>query len=153
LIGGNLDSSFLTPFFYPVENWIRRKLRLDGFSINAGFIQNLFSEYSSDPSQFSDMSDFTSDITQFSSSILLNNLSMNMSKYIGYRMFVDYELMLQEATDLQQKTQILVSHEAALRLVLPKQYRLGYTLNYAPQENKRLTHEIMLQRSLRFWGL
>jgi len=153
LIGGNLDSSFLTPFFYPVENWIRRKLRLDGFSINAGFIQNLFSEYSSDPSQFSDMSDFTSDITQFSSSILLNNLSMNMSKYIGYRMFVDYELMLQEATDLQQKTQILVSHEAALRLVLPKQYRLGYTLNYAPQENKRLTHEIMIQRSLRFWGL
>ena len=155
LIGGNLDSSVFTPFFYPVENWIRRKLKLDGFSINAGFIQNLFSEYSSDPSQLADladMSNFATDITQFSSSILLNNLSINMSKYIGYRMFVDYELMLQEATDLQQKTSILVSHEAALRLVLPKQYRLGYTLSYAPKETK-ITHEIMLQRSLRFWGL
>lgn len=153
LIGGNLDSSFLTPFFYPLENWVRRTLHLDGFYINAGFIQNLFSEYSSDSSQFSDMSSFISDIPQFSSSILLNNLSMTMSKYIGYRTFVDYELKLQEATDLQQKTSILVSHKASLRLVLPKQYRLEYTLNYAPQEDQRLTHEIMFKRSLRFWGL
>ncbi|HNQ43531.1 MAG TPA: hypothetical protein PKI59_03845, partial [Candidatus Cloacimonadota bacterium] len=42
LIGGNLNSSVLTPFFYPLENWIRRTLKLDSFSINAGFIQNLF---------------------------------------------------------------------------------------------------------------
>jgi len=155
LIGGNLNSTVLTPFFYPAENWVRRTLRLDSFSINAGFIQNLFTEYSSDPSQLADladMSNFSSDITQFSSSILLNNLSLSMSKYIGYRMFVDYDLTLQEATDLQTKTKILVSHDASLRLILPKQYRLGYTLNYAP-EDTRFSHEIMLQKSLRFWGL
>ncbi|MDD3283406.1 MAG: hypothetical protein PHY41_08035, partial [Candidatus Cloacimonetes bacterium] len=155
LIGGNLNSTVLTPFFYPVENWIRRNLKLDGFSINAGFIQNIFSEYSSNPSQLADMADLSnlsSDITRFSSSILLNNLSVSMSKYIGYRMFIDYELNLQEATDLQKKTKLLVSHDTSLRLVLPRQYRLGYTLNYSPQDTG-FTHEIQLQKSWRFWGL
>lgn len=155
LIGGNLNASVLTPFFYPVENWIRRTLRLDSFSINAGFIQNIFTEYSSDPSHLADLADinnFGSDIAQFSSAILLNNLSLSMSKYIGYRVFADYKLMLQEATDLQQKTKLLVSHEVSLRLVLPKQYRLGYTLNYSPKDTG-FTHEVMLQRTFRFWGL
>ncbi|MDY0324758.1 MAG: hypothetical protein RBQ87_01125 [Candidatus Cloacimonadaceae bacterium] len=155
LIGGNLNASVLTPFFFPVENWIRRNLKLDGFSINAGFIQNIFTEYSSDPSHLAELTDinnFSSDIAQFSSAILLNNLSLSMSKYIGYRMFVDYKILLQEATDLQQKTKLLLSHEASLRLVLPKKYRLGYTLNYSPQEIG-FSHEIMLQRTFRFWGL
>jgi hypothetical protein len=154
LIGGNLNSSVLTPFFYPVENWIRRTLKLDGFSINAGFIQNIFTEYSSDPehlAELTDINNFGSDIAQFSSAILLNNLSLSMSKYIGYRMFVDYKLTLQEATDLQQKTKMLVSHETSLRLVLPKQYRVGYTLDYSPKDTG-FTHEVMLQRSFRFWG-
>lgn len=155
LIGGNLNSTVLTPFFYPVENWFRRTLKLDGFSINAGFIQNIFSEYSANPSQLADMTDLanlSSDITRFSSSILLNNLSVSMSKYLGYRVFVDYELQLQEATDLQQKTKILVSNDISLRLVLPRQFRLGYTLNYSPKDTG-LTHELMLQKSWRFWGL
>lgn len=154
LIGGNLNSTVLTPFFYPVENWIRRTLKLDGFSINAGFIQNIFSEYSSNPSQLADMADLSnlsSDITQFSSSILLNNLSISMSKYLGYRLFVDYKLELQEATDLQQKTSLLVSHDTSLRLVLPRQIRLGYTLDYSPKDTG-LTHEVRIQKSWRFWG-
>lgn len=155
LIGGNLNSTVLTPFLYPVENWVRRTLKLDSFSIHAGFIQNLFTEYSSDPSQLADMADmshFGSDISRFSSSILLNNLSVSMSKYLGYRFFVDYEFGLQEATDLQKKTRILVSHDTSLRLVLPKQYRVDYTFRYKPGDTG-ITHEIMVQRTLRFWGL
>lgn len=155
MIGGNLNSAFLTPFFYPAENWIRRTLKLDSFSIYVGFIQNLFTEYSANPTRFADMadmSDLSSDISQFSSSILLNNLTISMSKYIGYRMFLDYKLTLQEATDLQQKTKILVSHDSTLRMNLPRQYRLGYTLNYSPEEDG-FSHEILLQKSFRFWGL
>ena len=155
LIGGNLNSTVLTPFLYPVENWVRRNLGLDSFSINAGFIQNIFTEYSSDPSELADMADLSnlgSDISRFSSSILLNNLSVSMSKYLGYRFFVDYEFGLQEATDLQKKTRIMVSHDTSLRLVLPKNYRIGYTFRYEPNE-LGITHEIMIQRTLRFWGL
>jgi len=155
LISGNLDASLYSPFLSPVETYVRRKLRLDNFSISAGFLQNLYTQYSNDPSQlanYTDMKQLTTDIAQFSSSILLNNLSVSASKYLGRRMFWDYQLELQEATDLQKRTRIMVSHETSLRFMLPKKYRLGYTLKYTPQENK-LSHEIMLQRSFRFWGL
>lgn len=155
LISGNLDSTLLTPIFSPVENFIRRKLKLDNFSINAGFIQNLYTQYSNDPnliSEYSDMRQLSTSITQFSSSILLNNLSISMSKYLGRRLFLDYDLELQEATDLQKKTRLMVSHSTSLRFMLPKQFRLGYTFEYTPLDNK-FSHEIMLQRSFRFWGL
>lgn len=155
LIGENLNASVLNPIFYPVENWLRRSLGLDSFSINAGFIQNLFTEYSSDPSQLAELTDINniaSDISRFSSAILLNNLSISMSKYLGYRFFIDYSFGLQEATDLQKKTKIMVSHDTSLRLVLPKDYRMGYTFRYEPSA-AGITHEIMLQKMLRFWGL
>lgn len=155
LISGNLDASLYTPFLSPVETYIRRKLKLDNFSINAGFLQNLYTQYSNDPSQlanYTDMKQLTTDIAQFSSSILLNNLSISVSKYLGRRLFWDYQLELQEATDLQKRTRIMVSHETSLRLMLPKQYRLGYTFQYTPQD-KKTSHEIMIQRSFRFWGL
>ncbi|MDD2229401.1 MAG: hypothetical protein PHY48_08320 [Candidatus Cloacimonetes bacterium] len=155
MLSGNLDSSLLTPILSPVENFIRRKLKLDGFSISAGFIQNLYTQYSTDPSQLADNTDmnhFTTDIAQFSSSILLNNLSLSMSKYLGRKFFLDYKLDLQEATDLQKKTKLLVSHETSVRYLLPYRLRLAYTFKYLPQEND-MSHEIMLQRSFRFWGL
>lgn len=155
LISGNLDASLYTPFLSPVETYVRRKLKLDNFTINAGFLQNLYTQYSNDPSQlfnYADMKQLTTDIAQFSSSILLNNLSISLSKYLGRRFFWDYQLELQEATDLQKRTRIMISHETSLRLMLPRQYRLGYTFQYTPQD-KKTSHEIMIQRSFRFWGL
>jgi len=155
LISDNLNTSILSPFLYPIENQVRRLLKLDGFSIKAGFIQNLFMQYTSDPNQvaeYMDMQQFMDDITRFSSSILLNNFSISASKYLGRKMFLDYQLSLQEATDLQKKTRILVSHDTSLRMFLPRQFRLAYTFKYEPQDDQ-ITHEVMLQRSFRFWGL
>ncbi len=155
LISGNLDASLLTPFLSPVESFVRHKLKLDNFSINAGFIQNIYTQYSADSSQLSDYTDmreFSSNIAQFSSAILLNNLSISMSKYLGRRLFLDYELELQEATDLQKRTRLMVSHGTSIRALLPKKLRLSYTFKYTPID-KELSHEIFLQRSFRFWGL
>lgn len=155
LIGENINSAVLNPFMFPVENWIRRTLKLDTFSIKAGFIQNLFNDYYSNRDEFNKMTqmeDIASDVSRFSSSILLNNLSLSMSKYIAYRTFADYKLTLQEATDLQKKTKILVSQDASVRLILPRQLRLGYTLQYSPKD-LGLTHEVMIQKTWRFWGL
>ncbi len=81
LISGNLDASLFTPILSPVENYIRRTLHLDSFTINAGFLQNLYTEYTSNPKQFAeytDMNELSSDIAKFSSSILLNNPSISM---------------------------------------------------------------------------
>jgi hypothetical protein len=155
LISGNLDASLFTPILSPIENYIRRTLHLDSFTINAGFIQNLYTEYTNNPQQFAeytDMNQLSSDIAKFSSSILLNNLSISMSKYLGSSIFLDYMLKLQEATNLQNRTRILVSNEASIRLILPKNYRVAYTVTYEAQE-KKTSHEIMLSRFIRFWGL
>ncbi|MDZ4121527.1 MAG: hypothetical protein U1C33_03850, partial [Candidatus Cloacimonadaceae bacterium] len=152
MISQNLDSSILTPFFYPIENRIRRFLRLDNFSIKAGFIQNLYTEYSTDSSQFSEFGDMKSldnDIVQLSSSILLNNLSLSMSKYLGRKTFIDYKLSLQEATDLSKKTRLLVSHDTSLRFLLPWRLRIAYTLKYEAVDDN-ISHEVMLQRTFRF---
>lgn len=152
LISQNLNSSILTPFLYPVENQIRRFLRLDSFSLRAGFIQNLVNEYATDSAQVASYVDFKrgdSELAQFSSSILLNNLSLSMSKYLGRKLFIDYELSLQEATDLSKKTKLLVSHDTSLRMLLPWRLRIAYTLHYEATESN-LTHEVMLQRNFRF---
>lgn len=155
LISDNLNTQILSPMFYPLENQIRRALGLDGFSINTGFIQNLFTQYSNDPetlSQYMDLQHLMDDITKFSSTILLNNLSINASKYLGRKIYLDYKLGLQEATDLQKKTSILVSHDISLLMYLPKQFKLGYTFKYEPQE-ELFTHGLMLQKAFRFWGI
>jgi len=100
---------------------------------------------------YADFDQFTTDIAQFSSAILLNNLSVSMSKYLGRRFFLDYELELQEATDLEKKTKLMISHSTSVRLMLPWKLRLGYTFEYTPRD-ERFTHEIMMQRSFSFWG-
>jgi hypothetical protein len=101
---------------------------------------------------YADMGQFMGNISQFSSSILLNNLSIYMSKYLGRKFFLDYTLTLQEATNLQNRTEIVVSHDTSLRWYLPQQLRLSYTFQYEPSE-AQMSHELMLQRSFKFWGL
>ena len=155
LISENLNTSLLSPLLYPLENNIRRLLRIDDFSIRAGFIENLFTKYTTNPNQltgYTDLNQFVGNVSQFSSSILLNNLSIYMSKYLGRKFFLDYTLGLQEATDLQNRTQIVVSHEASLRWYLPAKFRLAYTFKYVPWD-EQISHELMLQRSFKFWGL
>jgi len=152
MISQNLNTSILTPFLHPLENRIRRTLRLDSFTIRAGFIQNLFNEYTTDSSQlaqYTDLKQIDSDLMEFSSSILLNNLSVSMSKYLGRKMFIDYQFELQEATDLSKKTKILISHDTSLRMMLPLRFRIAYTLKYEPLDES-LSHEVRLQRSFRF---
>ncbi len=152
LIGGNLNSSLLSPMLYPLENSMRRFLKLDVFTINVGFIQNLFTEYTSDPGQlagYADMKQINTDIMRFSSSILLNNLSVSMSKYLVGKLFLDYKFTLQEATDLQKNTVMLVAHDTSLRMMLPLKLRIAYNLKYEPAKT-RFTHGVMLNRSFRF---
>jgi|GEM_PF-251929 len=151
-VSQNLNTTLLTPILYPLQNRIRRFLHLDGFNIKVGFIQNLFTEYTSDSEQFSDYADlkqFNNDIVQFSSSILLNNLSIGMSKYLGRQLYLDYNFTLQEATDIQNRTKLLVRHDTALRAMLPWRLRIAYTFTYEPVD-EALIHEVLLQRSFRF---
>ncbi|MFO7660274.1 MAG: hypothetical protein R6V77_05120, partial [Candidatus Cloacimonadaceae bacterium] len=77
LISTSVSTTYVSQFLSPVENRIRRFLKLDSFSISTGFVQNLFVEFTSndnDGGAFSDAGSINADILQFSSSVLLNNL-------------------------------------------------------------------------------
>ncbi len=152
LIYGNINTSLLSPFLYPIENRVRRWLRLDSFSLSAGFIQNLLTQYTVSSDLFSDapnLDQYNNDALLFSSAILLNNLSISAGKHLWRRIYADYQIKLQEETDIAQKKQIVVTHDTSLRIALPLHLRLGYTLQYKPNHDV-LSHEIMLQRTFRF---
>lgn len=152
LIGSNLNTSIFYQVINPIENKIRRLLYLDSFTINTGFVQNLFVEYgssNSDKATFNDTRNLNADIMQFSSAVFLNNLSISMGKYLGRSMFLDYQIQLQETTDLAKQTDLVLYHNATLRVNLPWQLRLAYTFSIKPVREEN-THEIMLQRSFRF---
>jgi len=153
LIGTSVSTAYFGLVLNPVENAVRKLLHLDTFTINSGFIQNLFMQYGSTQSQdkvvFSDFSNLNTDIQRFSSSILLNNLALDMGKYVTKDIFVDYQLQLQETTNIAKKTGIAFYHNASVRTNLPWQLRLIYTFSLRPEGEKN-SHEVMLQRSFRF---
>jgi len=125
---------------------------LDNFTINTGFVQNLFVEFGSNNGQrttFSDSQNLNADILQFSSAVLLNNLSVSMGKYLASRVFLDYEIHLQETTDLAKKTKLDLYHNASVRFNLPWRLKFVYTFSIRPVHEAN-SHEVMLQRSFRF---
>lgn len=152
LISTSVSTTYVSQFLSPIENRIRRFLKLDSFSITTGFVQNLFVEFANDEQQessFANSANLNSDILQFSSSVFLNNLSISMGKYISSKLFLDYEIMLQESTDLSNQTQLEIYHNASMRFNLPWNLRFIYTFSLKPEPEVN-SHEIMLQRSFRF---
>jgi hypothetical protein len=152
VIGTSVSTTYISQWLSPVENSIRKFLRLDNFSITTGFIQNLYLQYrtkSSESASFSNPNNLNSDIMQFSSSVLLNNLSLSMGKYLGKGMFLDYQVQMQETTDLAKKTKLVFYHNTSLRYNLPWKLRLSYTYSIKPLRESN-SHEIMIQRSFRF---
>lgn len=147
LVGVSLGSAFLDPYLSPVESKIRKWMKLDNFSLNPGFIQNLFNEYKSD--SHSKFKTEDKDVASFSSSILLNNLSINMGKYINNKLYLGYDGLFQEENDLFRNNRLLMYNNLSLRYDLPYKFKLMYEYQIIPH-NKKDAHEIRLMRSFKF---
>lgn len=147
LVGVSLGSAFLDPYLSPVESKVRKWMKLDNFSLNPGFIQNLFNEYKSD--NHSKFKTEEKDIASFSSSILLNNLSINMGKYINNKLYLGYDGLFQEENDLFRNNRLLMYNNLSLRYDLPYKFKLMYEYQIIPH-NKKDAHEIRLMRSFKF---
>ncbi len=148
LVGIGLGNAFLDPLITPFESIIRRKLKLDSFSISPGFIQNLYEGYKSN--EFgSNMSGDVNSIINFGSSLVLNNLSVEVGKYLSRNVFLNYNAYLQESTNLGKNTKFYLDNSISLRYDLPKQFKIyyKYELNQINQKN---SHELMLLKSLKF---
>jgi hypothetical protein len=148
LLEGNLNSYYLDPILFPIENKIKRFFKLDFLFVNFGFLQNVYSNYVINESDAVKREE--SQIVEFSSSILLDNMKINAGKYLTRNIYLDYTALFQETTDLERKTKIIVDHDATFRVSLPYQFKISYSFGIKPDEMEQYSHEIMLQRSFRF---
>jgi hypothetical protein len=154
LIGVNLGSSFIDPYLSPFESRMRKILHVDFFNISPGFIENVVNEYVINNSANPDIPSQTlypgnQNIINIGSTILLNNLSINVGKYVFRSVFIDYTALLQETTNFSKATRLAVYHNTSLRVSLPWYLRMTYTFQIRPGREAN-SHEIFIQRSFRF---
>jgi len=148
LAGLGVESALLDPFISPVETWLRRLLNLDFFHLQTDLIQNIFDRYSSDRTDY--ILDETGEkISQNTSEIFLNNLSIGMGKFLSRNVFLDYELEFQKTQNLAVVSDIGIYHNFSLRYDLPFRFKLVYKFHILPF-NEKNTHEISLEKSIRF---
>ncbi|MDP8233068.1 MAG: hypothetical protein P9L91_10440, partial [Candidatus Zophobacter franzmannii] len=148
LLEGNLNSYYLDPILFPVENSIRKFFKLDFLYVDFGFLQNVYSNYVINEKDAIKREE--SELVEFSSSILLDNLKINAGKYLTRNIYLDYTALFQETTDLETKTNIIVHHDTTFRVNLPYKFKVSYSFGIKPDEDEIYSHEVMLQRSIRF---
>ncbi len=153
MLGSNVDKTYINSFLKPVETLFRRGLKLDYFHIRPGFIKNMVSNYfineqadDVNVSQSKNVSD--SELAQFSSSILLNNLTLNFGRPLYKRIYFNYEGFFQEAIDLNRNSKIIYDQDFQLRTNIDFKTKMSYTFKYRP--SGKSSHEVMLFHSLNF---
>jgi hypothetical protein len=149
IAGMGLESAVMDPLLSPVENWIRKTLKLDYFHLQTDLVQNFFASYSSEDKSEYEVYDETNELTKFSSELFLNNLSISMGRYLSRDLFLDYETRVEISQDVALTSEMGVFHEFSLRYQLPYKFRILYKYEILPfkEENQ---HEIIFERSFRF---
>ncbi len=148
MLGSNMDNSVFNDFLKPLELFIRRRIYLDYFYIRPGFIKNMFNEYI-----VSDIGDqeekvYESELEQFGSSILLNNLSVNFGREVYKRLFFNYTGLFQEATNLQNQSKMVYYQDLEFKYNFKFGTKVSYKYKLRPSDEN--SHEIMLYHSLNF---
>lgn len=149
LAGLGIESAVIDPLISPVENWIRQLLRLDFFHLQTNLIQNIFSRYSSDETEYI-LSGEGEKVSQSTTDLFLNNLSVGMGKYLSRNLFLDYELQFQKPRDLAIGSDMGIYHNFTLRYDLPYNFGFAYSYHILPFDLVN-NHEFRLEKSFRFW--
>lgn len=148
MLGSNVDNTFFNDFLRPVETFFRRRLRLDYFSIRPGFVKNMLNTYvvGNGVNNAQEVSD--SELTQFSSSILLNNLSVNLGRPIYKRFYFNYTGLFQEITNLDRDSKTIYEQDFQIRANVDFKTKVSYTFKHRPSSQD--AHEVMIFHSLSF---
>lgn len=152
IAGLGINSAILDPLISPVENNLRRWLRLDVVQLRTEIIQNIFAAYTGETTQegFS-METNRNSTTKFSADTFLNNLSIRAGKFLTRKLFLDYEVRFQKPADFALNPEIGVYHDMSLRYSLPWQLSLRYSLQIDPEKQEDYIQEVSLERSFKFW--
>ena len=148
LAGMGLAGAIVDPLIFPLANRARQFFKVDYFSIRPSLIENLvqtygFNEQGREPQE-------ENEIIQFGKNILLNNLSINIGKFLSRDLYTDYEFLLQRPVDVVGQRDLLVYHNFTFHYTLPLHLRLSYRFYLKPEE-ERNSHEVFIRRSFSFW--
>jgi hypothetical protein len=149
IAGMGLESAVMDPLLSPLENWVRKTLKLDYFHIRTDLVQNLFASYSSDEKSQYEIYNETNELAKLSSELFLNNLSVSMGRYLSRDLFLDYETRVERSQDVALASEMGVFHEFSLRYQLPFKFRILYKYKILPFKEEN-PHEIMLEKSFKF---
>lgn len=148
IAGFSIESAVVDPLISPVENWIRQALNLDFFHLQTNLIQNIFSRYSSDETDYY-LDEEGKKQANSTSELFLNNLSVGMGKYISRKLFLDYQARFEKPQELALTSSMGIYHDIALRYELPLKFRIVYKFRILPFDEEN-SHEISLEKSFRF---
>ncbi len=149
IAGLSIENAFITPLFYPFENFIKHLFRLDYFNIKTGIVQNVFNKYYRN----SEQDEFATDenkITKFGTDMFLNNLTLQFTKQIYKKTYLDYTVSFQKSTNLAIQSKLGIYHNFSLKIEIPYKFRLSLDYKILPFGEKN-SYQIGVEKSIKFY--
>jgi hypothetical protein len=154
LAGNELGNILFEPIIKPVESFVRQLLGLDFFRLKTGFMGNIMRRsglilteddfYAQDEPQ----SRFEQ-ISELSREILLDNLAIEMGKYITSDWYVSYEALVRKEFSPESGVSMGLEHEISLRYDLPLNFQIIYLYRFSPLKEEEL-QRISLETVIHF---
>lgn len=154
LAGNELGNILFDPVIKPVESLVRQLLGLDFFQLKTGFMGNIMRRsglilteddyYAQDEPESS-----FEQLSELSREILLDNLAIEMGKYISQDWYVAYEVMVRKDFSPERGVSMGVEHEILLRYDLPLNFQITYLYRFSPLREEDL-QRISLETAIRF---
>jgi len=150
-----LRNLLISPVLSPVEGAVRKFLGLDFFRLKTGLMKNLIrkSGIVTDTENFFDEKNADeSDINKigyWGRDVILDDLSVDMGKYITSDWYVNYEAKIQRGLNLANEVDYGLQHKVTFRYDLPWNLRILYMYRYSPLEHENI-QKITLEAFVNF---
>ncbi|MDP8227182.1 MAG: hypothetical protein P9L89_06040 [Candidatus Celaenobacter polaris] len=140
LASDELNNIIFNPLISPVEGVLRKILGLDYVRLKTGFMKNIIQtsgivesdDYIVDREYGSDLEL----IGEISKDILLENLAIDLGKYITPEWYLNYEALIKKEMTSRNETYIGVQHEFSFTWDLPYNFRFIYRYQFYPAQGK-----------------
>ncbi len=153
IAGLSIENAFISPLFYPFENFVKHFLRLDYFNIKTGIVQNVFNRYynrSNDNNDLELASTEQDKITKFGMDMFLNNLTLQFTKHIYKKTFLDYSVSFQRSANLAIQSKLGIYQNISLKIEIPYKFRLSLDYKILPF-NEKNSYQIGIEKSVKFY--
>jgi|GEM_PF-1198669 len=136
LAGDELSDLILNPLISPVEGAVRQFLGLDFVRVRPGIMRNIIETSGIvETDEYIFDREFESDlelIGELSRDILLENLTIDLGKYITPDWYLNYEALIKKEMTALNEVSIGIQHEFSLTWDLPYNFRFKYKYRFNP---------------------